>query len=125
MKKEHENFIAQCKRMKTLNFPSVAIGLNLNWHKDLKPLIGKDERFTNGMREVGEEIKYELMNTLLEIATKGKLPGRSPEIGAIRTMISIIDDGFLGKVKDKEEEEEGGLTPAEEAAHLARMGISK
>lgn len=117
-------FIAHCKRMKSFNFPDVARGLNMNWHKDLKPLIDKDPEFKEAISELGEELKYELLQTMLTIAMKGKLPGRSPEIGALKEMIKLLDQGIIGGKQREEKEQEPALSEEQEEARLKRLGIA-
>ncbi len=119
------NFIKQCRTLKSLNFPDIARGLNMNWFKDIKPLLESDKTFLLQMQELVEEMRYHLIGKLQQTALQGKLPGRPVEVGMIKEMIRLIDQGaILGKMRAEDSESrEPEMSDVEEAEHKKRLGL--
>ena len=92
-----EKFVQQVRAGRSVEFPSVARSVGLNWFKDVKPLLETNPIFYEALQEVLEEMKYELYQCLLKTGRDGK-SGRPPEIAYIKEVIKFIDSGaILGK----------------------------
>ena len=122
-----KEFIDQVKNLQSINFPSIAEKMSLDWFTDIKPRLDTDPWFKEALAVALERIKFELYDGLLTVGKEGKRAGRgSPEITYVNAIIKHIDSGaLLGAVVD--EKAPGGgdttMTPEAEAEHLRRLGI--
>jgi hypothetical protein len=121
-------FIAQFRSLQSLNFPYIASTLTppANWFHDIKPHLRSNVAFLSAMQEVLEEIKFTLLQKLLQVGRDGKkYQGPSPEPTHIKAIIQMIDSGALLGIASKGGSSEGSVSPAEEAQRLRRMGYSE
>lgn len=117
-----ELFLEQVRVLKSLNFPSIARDCQLNWFRDLKPLLATETPFKGELQEILEEIKFDLYNAMLTTGRDGKRKnGASPEITYINAIIKHIDSGaVVGKLTH----ESVASSPEAEEEHRRRLGIA-
>lgn len=123
-----EKFLLQVEILSSINFPEIAKSQDLNWFKDIKPCIEKQEWFRNRLEELLEGIKFGLVNGLLEVARVGKTKfAPSPEVSYVKAVVEYIDSGVLlgVKPKDVQNAERVERSPEEEAAHRKRLGLEE
>ena len=117
-----ERFVHQVRSSRSIDFPSIARSLDLDWFTDIKPKINTDPLFASNLRKVLEELRYELMQKILDVGMNGKKgTGRDPEITYINAIIKHIDSGAL--LGESTEDFSGGLSDRDMERHLKRLNI--
>ncbi len=126
-REELEQFVAQVRALGTVDMPSVAAGMNVNWFRDVKPHLLTTPWFKESLLEAMEEIKFSLLQDLLNTGRNGKRRnGADPEISYINAIIKVIDGGgILGKHTGEEGSSVRQLSKEEEKAHLQRLGYGE
>lgn len=126
--KQFQLFVEEVRSTGRVDLASAAANVGLNWFRDIKPLILKDENKRAILEEILEGFRLELLQNIMENARNGKqskLGG--PDLASINAMIKHIDTGsILGIIKQKEEDlQEPELGGEALIDHLKRLGINK
>ena len=116
--------------MGTINFSLVARNIGMSWTKDLKPLLGVDESFTEDFREVLEEMKHEVMDSAFKVARDGRPRNAfTTDLAFINAFIKWVDSGALAGIASVadivEEEKEPEMSEEERQIHLERLGLGE
>lgn len=117
-KSQQDQFLKQCLVAVTIDFPTVAQKLQLDWFKQVKPLWEGDDDFRARMKEMLERLEYQLMQKMLDVA----LGGGEGNVAFLKATIEQIRK-MIGRAS--EEENEGPREKREEVdkRHLSRLGI--
>lgn len=101
-------FIIQLRLTQSIGFPYVARAAGLDF-AEVHKLMRTDPAFVDSINLVLQEIKYDLLDKLLEVARSGKSQyGSKPDAAAIKAVIAAIDSGVLtGSVGDSGPSEDG------------------
>lgn len=117
------DFVKQVRAAQTVNLPAVARSLNMDWFREVRPELARNPQFLGAMQEVMEEIKYELMQKVLDVGLNGKRrTGKDPEISYVRAIIQFIDSGApLGQIVDMA----GPENNVDMERHLKRLNLDE
>lgn len=101
-------FLKQLRVTQSIGFPHVARAAGLDF-AEVHKLMRTDPAFVDSINLVLQEIKYDLLDKLLEVARSGKSQyGSKPDAAAIKAVIAAIDSGVLtGSVGDAGPSEDG------------------
>lgn len=118
--KDQTTFMNQCRASGEINFPRIAHKLRLNWTK-LKGELDSSPEFKMEMEEYLEELKFDLLQKVLEVGLVGKVRGGgSPELSYVNAILRHIDGGgILGKMQDS-----GGIDEERLSEHLKRFNLA-
>jgi len=111
-------FLKQLRITQSIGFPQVARKAGLDF-ADIHHLMRTDAGFVDEINLVLQEIKYDLLDKLLEVARSGKSQyGSKPDAASIKAVIAAIDSGVLtGSVGESGPGEDG------EEDLMKRLGI--
>lgn len=101
-------FLKQLRVTQSIGFPHVARAAGLDF-AEVHKLMRTDPAFVDAINLVLQEIKYDLLDKLLEVARSGKSQyGSKPDAAAIKAVIAAIDSGVLtGSVGESGPSEDG------------------
>ena len=120
-------FCKNIQSSKCINFPKLARGMGLDYFADIEPMLSQDTDFAHALRSALKEIKFDLMDKVLEVAKDGKaLNGPTPELSYVNAIIKHIDsDSIISEMKEEEKPQEAqGMTAEQMNEHLKRLGLN-
>ena len=111
-------FLKQLRVTQSIGFPHVARAAGLDF-AEVHKLMRTDPAFVDAINLVLQEIKYDLLDKLLEVARSGKSQyGSKPDAAAIKAVIAAIDSGVLTGSVGESGPSEGG-----DGDLMKRLGI--
>lgn len=122
-----KRFIGQIRASKSIDFPALALSQGVNWFDDLRPLLKVEPAFKAAMQEALLEIKYSLLQGILEVAQEGKpRNGVFSEITYVNAIIKLIDSGVvLGMDKEEKPEEPADMNAIDDLLKRINRNDSK
>lgn len=98
-----KSYLSKLKGSGSLNLPLVAAQCNLDYGKDIAPVLESDAEFRGAIQVYFDELRFQLLDSILDAARSGV----QVNVNAAKTMIGIIKKNeILGPEQSSQGQEE-------------------